>query len=74
MAGRFDPPLAPHGGGGRPSVPDVIIYTDAATSSRIGAAVTVEPHLFRATKEFPAILSWISGPDRGAVFCEIDLI
>ena len=58
----------------RPTSLGVIIYTDAATSARILAAIVIDPDLFSTTNEFPAVLSEISGPGRCAIFCEATLI
>ena len=57
----------------RPSSPDVIIYTDAATSARIAAAVVIEPNLSRPQTNFRR-LSEIADPERGAIFCDAALI
>ena len=54
------------------TAPDLIIYTDAETSSRIVAAVLIEPELFRPPDEFLAVLPEALGPARESFFLRND--
>ena len=57
-----------------PTTPDVIIYTDAATSTRILAAVAIEPSTYSALGSFSALLSEVADPVWETIFCETTLI
>ena len=57
-----------------PSSPDVIIYTGAATSARIAAAIVIGTELSSTTKEFPAVLPDVAGTECGTISCDAALI
>ena len=54
----------------RPPQTDIIIYTDAATTAQIIAAVLIDPRSFRTTLTTSAVISAKVGPHWGKLFDE----
>lgn len=52
----------------------MVIRTDAATSTRIGAALVIDVNTFSASKEFDMLWAETAGPSRGGTVASTALI